>query len=438
MIEPTILPGFMELLPGDQIIFNRFLKNIQESYELFGFLPLDTPVIEKAEILMAKGGEETEKQTYAFKKGDNELALRFDLTVPLARYVSQRHNELQFPFKRYQIGKVYRGEKPQKGRFREFYQCDADVVAKDTLPVAYDAELVSLIYFTFKKLAIGDFIIRVSNRKILSGYLEDLGLQNKSSEILRFADKIEKMSSDKFYMELSELVGDSESVNKIIEFLNFQGTPEECVHYLETRKVDSELFKTGVAELSEVVNVVKQLKVPDSVWKVDFRIIRGLEYYTGTVYETILVDHPELGSVCGGGRYDNLASYYSNQKLPGVGISIGLTRFFSQLKELGLINPERKTTTQVIIAPMSPEILSKANNLAAVLRQNDIKTEVYTLDTPFKKKLDFANKLGIPFVAILGDDEIAAESVTIKDMVSSEQQTVKLPGLLDYLISRLF
>jgi histidyl-tRNA synthetase len=437
MIEPTILPGFLELLPGDQITFNKLKKDIQEAYELFGFLPVDTPIIEKAEILMAKGGEETEKQTYAFKKGENELALRFDLTVPLARYVSQRHNDLHFPFKRYQIGKVYRGEKPQKGRYREFYQCDADVVAKDVLPLNYDAELVSLIYFTFKKLAIGEFVIRVSNRKILSGYIEDLGLPENSTKILRLADKIDKMAPDRFIKELSELVGNEDSVNKIVEFLSFEGTPDECIHYLENRKVESSLFKNGVEELAEVVEIVKQLKVPENSWKVDFKIIRGLDYYTGTVYETILVDHPELGSVCGGGRYENLASNYTEQNFPGVGISIGLTRFFWQLKEVGVINSESKTTTQVLIAPMKPELISKANNLASVLRQNDFRTEVYTLDNQFKKKLDYANKLGIPFVVIIGDDEIATESVTIKDMGTSEQQNVQIQGLLDYLISKI-
>jgi histidyl-tRNA synthetase len=437
MIEPSILPGFMELLPGDQIAFNRFLKDIQESYELFGFLPIDTPVIEKAEILMAKGGEETEKQTYSFTKGDNELALRFDLTVPLARYVSQRQNELYFPFKRYQIGKVYRGEKPQKGRFREFYQCDADIVAKDKLPLNYDAELVSLIYFTFKKLAIGDFVVRISNRKILTGLLEELGLNNKSGQILRLSDKKDKMSPDRFLTELSELVVNKEDLGKIVEFLNFVGSPEESIHYLESRKFKSELFNTGVSELEEVVNTIRQLKVPDTNWRVDFKIIRGLDYYTGTVYETILVDYPQLGSVCGGGRYEDLASYYTDQKLPGVGISIGLTRLFSQLKEIGAINSGKKTTTQVLISPMSEDMLPKANSLASVLRQNGITTEVFSQEGTLKKQLDYANKLGINFVAIIGENEVASESVTIKDMNTSDQQTIKLTGLLDYLIPKI-
>ncbi|NMB70265.1 histidine--tRNA ligase [candidate division WWE3 bacterium] len=437
MIEPSILPGFMELLPGDQIAFNKFLKKIQESYELFGFLPIDTPVIEKAEILMAKGGEETEKQTYAFTKGDNELALRFDLTVPLARYVSQRQNELYFPFKRYQIGKVYRGEKPQKGRFREFYQCDADVVARDILPLNYDAELVSLIYFTFKKLAIGDFVVRISNRKILTGLLEELGLKSTGGQILRLADKKDKMSPERFLAELSELVANQEKVDQIIEFLNFNGSPEESIHYLESRKFKSELFNTGLSELEEVVNTVRQLKVPDTNWRVDFKIIRGLDYYTGTVYETTLVEYPQLGSVCGGGRYEDLAAYYTDQKLPGVGISIGLTRFFSQLKEIGAINSNIKTTTQVLISPMTENILPKANSLASVLRQNGIRTEVFSQQSTLKKQLDYANKQGINFVAIIGEDEITSETVTIKDMGTSDQQTIALVDLLDYLIPKI-
>ena len=336
-VEPRTLPGFMELLPKEQILFNQMMDTIKKSYESFGFLPLDTPIIEYSEVLLAKAGGETEKQIYRFEKGDNDLSLRFDLTVPLAKYVAKRSNELVFPFKRFQTGKVFRGERPQKGRFREFYQCDIDVIGEEDLSLKYDSEVVNVIYDIFRKLNFGPFVIRINNRKILGGFFESLGLSDKVSDILRTVDKIDKIGIEEVKKELSNLGVDNDRITKIIEFISLSGTSEEKLRILKNNYCDNELFKKGVEELDAVINDLELRKIPNQFYVVDLTIARGLDYYTGSVYETKLVNYPGIGSVCSGGRYDNLAEYYTDKKLPGVGISIGLTRLFYHLLEAGII-----------------------------------------------------------------------------------------------------
>ena len=317
-VEPKTLPGFMELLPNDQIKFNEIKEKIQKSYEKFGFLPLDTPIIESSEVLLAKAGGETEKQVYRFNKGDNDLSLRFDLTVPLAKYVAEYYGELSFPFKRYQIGKVYRGEKAQAGRYREFYQCDIDIIGDEHLSIMYDAELAHVIYNTFKSLGFEDFTICINNRKILNGMFEHLSLNDKSQDILRIIDKIDKIGKVNMINELKELNITENQIDMIIKFIDIQGTTDEKIKELEKLGINTESFNTGVSELESVISYIRMFKVPEKNFKIDLKIARGLDYYTGTVYETFLDDYKKLGSVCSGGRYENLAEYYTDKKLPGV------------------------------------------------------------------------------------------------------------------------
>ncbi len=352
-VEPKTLPGFMELMPQDQILFEKMKKTIEEVYASYGFYPLDTPIIELSSVLLAKAGGETEKQIYRFNKGDNDLSLRFDLTVPLAKYVASRSNELIFPFKRYQIGKVYRGERPQKGRFREFYQCDIDVIGNETLSILYDAEIPSIIYDLFKKLNIGDFTIRINNRKVLTGFFNSLELSNIVTDILRIIDKIEKIGEDATRSELSYLGIDDEKVSKIMNFIRISGNPFEKINKLKELSITDPVFNEGVSELETVITNIKDREIEESYYDVDLTIARGLDYYTGTVYETILKDYPSIGSVCSGGRYDNLATYYTDKKLPGVGISIGLTRLFYQLKEANVIKTEESSVADITILPMT-------------------------------------------------------------------------------------
>ena len=320
-VEPRTLSGFMELLPQDQIQFDKIKNVIEEVYSKYGFYPLDTPVIESSEVLLAKAGGETEKQIYRFNKGDSDLSLRFDLTVPLAKYVAARYNELVFPFKRYQIGKVYRGERPQKGRFREFYQCDIDVIGNETLSIYYDALIPSIICDIFSKLDFGDFAIRINNRKVLSGFFESLNLQNMITDILRVIDKIDKIGQDNVKSELKELGINDDSIDKIINFIGIDGNNKEKISKLRALNIENETYNTGINELETVVNNLKDLQINEDNYYIDLTIARGLDYYTGTVYETILKDFPNIGSVCSGGRYDNLATYYTDKVLPGVGIS---------------------------------------------------------------------------------------------------------------------
>lgn len=434
-ITPSILPGFMELLPRGQLAFNSMMRTIQESFELFGFVPLDTPIIEKAEVLTAKAGEETERQIYCFKKGDNNLALRFDLTVPLARYVSEHINEINFPFRRYQIGKVYRGEKPQKGRFREFYQCDIDIIGKDTLDLVNDAEILATVYFTFNRLNLGNFLIRINNRKILTGFIEELRLKEKATGVLRIIDGLEKSGEEIAKNELKELGLDPSNIDKILSLLAIKGDSSTTLKALENLQIANAVFLEGLKDLKEVIKYIKYLDIPESNWIVDLTIARGLDYYTGTVYETILTEYPQIGSVCSGGRYDNLAEYYTDQKLPGVGISLGLTRLFYQLNELNRIKKDVSTPTKFLILPLSG-FLSEAFRMATKIRTSGIPTEVYTDETSnIRKKLDYANKIGVPFVGILGENEIKEKEITIKNMKTGEQQLVLLDEVTKYLES---
>ena len=431
-IEPRTLPGFMELLPKEQIAFNQMRQAIQKSYEKFGFLPLDTPIIEKAEVLLAKAGGETEKQIYRVEKGDNDLALRFDLTVPLAKYVTQYYNDLSFPFRRYQIGKVYRGERPQKGRFREFYQCDIDIIGDGDLSIIYDAEMPAVIYQTIQSLGFEDFTICMNNRKILNGLFEALGLKEQSVEIMRIIDKIEKIGKDNVVAMLEEMQIVKEAIEKIVDFLEIAGTTDEKIQALENMDIQSELFQAGVEELKTVVDYVRKFGVPDTHFKVELTIARGLDYYTGTVYETFLNEYRTLGSVCSGGRYDNLAEYYTDKKMPGVGVSIGLTRLFYQLNELQAIKQEQKSIAKVLVIPMT-ENIEKALEIGASLRKENISTEIYLEEKKIKAKMKYANHLEIPYVILVGEDEINNNVVTLKNMVTGEQETVSLAEAISRL-----
>lgn len=423
IVKPSILPGFMELLPLDQIQFNKLADTIRKTYESFGFMPIDTPVIEKSEILLAKGGGETEKQIYRFSKGSNDLSLRFDLTVPLARYVAQNSNSLTFPFRRYQIGKVYRGERNQKGRFREFYQCDIDIIGSNNLSILNDAEIPSIIYSIFNNLGFKDFTIKVNNRKILNGFFESLGIEDKS-DVLRIIDKIDKIGVVVATQELLTSGLNQEVIDKIIEFINARGSNEDILLFLKNLDISNSNFQDGVCELSTVSKYVKLFGVPDDNFKIDLKISRGLDYYTGTVYETFLNEYPSIGSVCSGGRYDNLAEYYTKQKLPGVGISIGLTRLFYQLNEVGFFKNSTNTgITKVLVIPLDNNI-DYAISFATFLRNKGIVTEIYLEDTKIVKKLGYANKLGIPYTILIGDAEIQNKTVTVKNMVTGEQTSV--------------
>lgn len=431
-VEPRTLPGFMELLPTDQIMFNEIKEKIQKSYEKFGFLPLDTPVIESSEVLLAKAGGETEKQVYRFTKGESDLSLRFDLTVPLAKYVSEYYNELSFPFRRYQIGKVYRGEKAQAGRFREFYQCDIDIIGDETLSIINDAEIPSIIYETFKTLGFNKFTICINNRKILNGLFEELNLQEKSTDVLRIIDKIEKIGEEKVKEELRKIEIIDSSIETIINFIKIQGNKQEKIEKLEKLQIKSETFKLGVEELKTVLNGIKTFGVPEENYEVDLSIARGLDYYTGTVYETFIDGYKNLGSVCSGGRYENLADYYTERKLPGVGVSIGLSRFFYQLNKAGLLSNEKNTIAKVLVVSMDEDI-TKAIEIATILRTNNINTQIYTENKKIKAKFKYADKLKIPYVIILGEDEIKTNTITLKNMETGEQQTIKIEQAINII-----
>lgn len=431
IIKPSILGGFMELTPSDQILFNKMMDTIRKNYEKFGFLPIDTPVIEKAEILLAKGGGETEKQIYRFQKGDTDMALRFDLTVPLARYVAQHYSELTFPFRRYHIGKVYRGEKAQRGRFREFYQCDVDIIGNGKLDIINDAEIPRVIYSTFKDLGFDEFTIKINNRKILNGFFKSLEVEN-TVEVLRAIDKLEKIGEKGVISELEELGLERAIIDKILEFINIKGKNEEILTKLKELNIDNEVFQEGVKELETVSHYIGVFGVPEKNFAIDLTIARGLDYYTGTVYETFLDDYPEIGSICSGGRYDDLASYYTKQKLPGVGVSIGLTRLFYQLREANLIKAVDNTLTEVLVIPME-NCLEKAIQIANKLRDNEINTQIYLEDVKLGKKFGYADKLDIPYVIIIGTEEIENNRYTLRDMKTGEQASLNLEELINHL-----
>ena len=427
--KPRILSGFMELLPEDQLQFNKLVDVIRKNYESYGFLPLDTPVIELSEVLLAKAGGETEKQIYRFSKGDTDMSLRFDLTVPLARYVSMNYNNLVFPFKRYQIGKVYRGERPQKGRYREFYQCDIDIIGDGELPLVYDAEIPSVIYNIFKELDFGKFVIKMNNRKVLNGFFSSLGIDNPS-DILRIIDKIEKIGEDSVRDLLSDIDIDSNTVDKILSFIKIDGSALEIISSLKGLDVDNDLFNSGVLEMEELEKNIKLFNIPSDYYKFDLTIARGLDYYTGVVYETNLVDYPELGSVCSGGKYDDLTGYYSNQKLPGIGISIGLTRLYSKLREMDLIKVDKKSNIDVLVIPFNSEYIANAVSVANTLRSNNLVPEVYYLDKKMGQKFKYADRIGVSNVVILGSEEVSSNKVTLKNMESGNQEMITVEDLI--------
>ena len=430
---PRTLSGFMELLPGQQQQFERILEILRRTYSLYGFTPLDTPVIESSEVLLAKAGGETEKQIYRFTKGDSDLSLRFDLTVPLAKYVALHYNDLSFPFRRYQIGKVYRGERAQRGRFREFYQADIDIIGDGKLSLLNEAEIPSIIYRTFSALGLRRFQIRVNNRKILNGFYAMLGLTEKSGDIMRTVDKLDKIGPEKVRALLTgEDIGISaERAEEILRFIAIRGSNAEVLAALDGYQGRSEVFDQGLAELKTVTGSLAAFGVPEGNFAVDLTIARGLDYYTGTVYETTLLDHPEIGSVCSGGRYDNLAEYYTDRQLPGVGISIGLTRLFYVLGEQGMLNPALPTApADVLILPMT-EDLSPAIALATELRSAGIRTQLHCEEKKFKAKMSYADKLGIPYVVFLGEDEIRDGVVACKDMASGEQTKLAIPAAIE-------
>ena len=429
IIKPRTLSGFMELLPGKQIQFERMVEILRNTYSSYGFAPLDTPVIEDAQILLAKGGGETEKQIYRFQKGDSDLALRFDLTVPLAKYVALHCNDLAFPFRRFQISKVYRGERAQRGRFREFYQADIDIIGDGKLDILNEAEIPAIIYKVFRGFGLNRFQIRVNNRKILNGFYAMLELSEKSGEIMRTVDKLDKIGAEKVKTILmGEECGLTETqADEILKFIAITGTNAEVIAALEGYAGRNEIFDLGLTELKAVCNNLSAFGVPEANFAVDLTIARGLDYYTGTVYETTLLDHPEIGSVCSGGRYDNLAGYYIEKALPGVGISIGLTRLFYVLDEQGLLNPALPSApADALVLPMTAEP-APAIALAEQLRAAGLKVQLYGEQKKFKQKMAYANKLGVPFAILLGEDEIAENVCSVKNMVTGEQ--VKLTAV---------
>ena len=436
-VQPRTLSGFMELLPKDQVLMEKIMETLRETYSLYGFTPLDTPVIEASEVLLAKGGGETEKQIYRFTKGESDLSLRFDLTVPLAKYVALHYGELSFPFRRYQIGKVYRGERAQRGRFREFYQADIDIIGDGKLDIVNEAEIPAIIYQTFSRLGLERFQIRVNNRKILNGFYDMLGLREQSGEIMRTVDKLEKIGGDKVRELLMEAGVSEEKAGEILRFIGIRGKNSQVLKALESYRGKDELFDQGLEELGTVVKYLGAFGVPEENFAVDLTIARGLDYYTGTVYETMMTEHPEIGSICSGGRYDNLAEYYTNKQLPGVGISIGLTRLFYVLQEQKMLNEEAGTApADVLLLPMTEE-LGPAIELGTKLRGEGIRVQLYTEPKKFKAKMNYADKLGVPFVVFLGEDEIQEEVVSCKDMVSGEQTKLDFSSTVTRVKERL-
>ena len=438
-MTPRTLSGFMELLPRPQQQMERMMDILRRTYSLYGFTPLDTPVIEASEVLLAKAGGETEKQIYRFTKGDTDLSLRFDLTVPLAKYVALHYGELTFPFRRFQIGKVYRGERAQRGRFREFYQADIDIIGDGKLDIANEAEIPSIIYRTFTSLGLRRFQIRVNNRKILNGFYAMLGLSERAADIMRTVDKLDKIGPDKVRELLcADDIGlTAAQADEILRFIAIRGSNGDVLSALEGYRGRHLLFDQGLEELTTVVKYLSAFGVPEENFAVDLTIARGLDYYTGTVYETTMLDHPEIGSICSGGRYDNLAEYYTDKQLPGVGISIGLTRLFFVLEDQGYLNSAMLTApADVLVLPMTDD-LAPAIAFAAALRQAGIRTQLYTEQKKFKQKLSYADKLSIPFVAFLGEDEAASGTVSVKTMATGEQVSLSTADADAYIRAQL-
>lgn len=433
MINTRVMTGFMELTPGQQIEFDRIKDVIEQEYKRFGFTSIDTPAIERSEVLLAKAGGETEKQIYRFTKGDTDLSLRFDLTVPLARYVAEHYNDLSFPFRRSHIAKVYRGERPQKGRYREFYQCDIDVIGEDTLAIGYDAEIPLVIYSIFSRLDFGKFTIKVNNRMILSGLIEYLGAESVSADVLRVIDKIEKISRDDFLVEIRKLGFDDSQVDDLVKFIQIKGETDDVISALRAMNISNDNFKHGVDNLDTVVRLMRTMGIPDSHFRIDLSIARGLDYYTGTIYETTLDDYISLGSICSGGRYDDLASHYTSKKLPGVGISIGLTRLFSQLVELGVVKDDSKTVADTLVVPLTEEEMQDALVLANQIRTAGFNVDVLLAAMPIRKKFRYADRIGVQNVIVIGADEVKSGRYVVQHMSTGEKSELTIEEIPAYL-----
>lgn len=422
IIKPSILPGFMELLPKEQEIFNDIVSKISKIYEMNGCLAIDTPIIEKADVLLAKSGGETEKQVYSFQKGKNNLALRFDLTVPFARYVAQYYNDLVFPFKRYQIGKVYRGERNQKGRYREFYQCDIDVIGKGKLSINNDAWVISLADKAFREIGLTNYKFQISNRKILKGILNELNIENQA-DVMILIDKIDKIGEGAFISELNNLIGNEkgEYLNKI---LIFNGSNEEKLEKLLELNIKDKYYNDGIEELKTVKSTLEILGVDKNNFEINFKIIRGLDYYTGTVFETILVGNEGYGSICSGGRYDNLAENYTENILPGVGISIGLTRLFFVLKEIGFVNKYNMEDNQEYLIIPIGDTFEYCGTVLQYLQSKGYGASIYFEDDTLKRKMNYANKIGVENVILIGEEEIKNNEIKIKNMRTGDNITI--------------
>ena len=437
LVKPRIPSGFPEYLPAEQIEFNRLVNIVRRVYEEYGFSPIDTPDLELSEVLLTKSGGETEQQIYRFIKGSNDLTMRFDLTVPLARYVAQHESELIFPFRRYHIGKVHRGERAQAGRFREFYQCDIDVIGSNS--VAVDAEMPIVINKIFEQFDIGEFTVHINNRKILNGFFEFLGLSNISKDVLRIVDKIDKISANSFTEELERLGLSADQITRLREFININGSKDVILNKLEKISLDckSDQFKQGVKEIGLVVKTIRDFGLSDSRFMIDLRIARGLDYYTGTVYETMLNNHPEIGSICSGGRYDNLASHYTKKYLPGVGVSIGLSRLFYKLCEIGAIELTRFSSAEVVVMPIGSGQITASVKIAERLRSIGINTMLYTEENNMRKKLKYADKMGFEWVVLIGEDELLTEEVMLKNMLTGESIKIKSVELDSFLLDKI-
>lgn len=430
LVTPRTLPGFMELDPKSQLVLDRIKDKMAEVFRSYGFYSIDTPVLERSEILLAKGGGETEKQVYRFNKGDTDITMRYDLTVPLAKYVAMNYGQLVFPFKRYQIGKVYRGEKSQKGRFREFYQCDIDIIGDEKLSVLNEAEVPSIMCEVLNAIGLHEFVIRINNRKLLNGLFEMKGISEHRTEALRIIDKLEKVGLDVVIEMLGEQGITDTTAREILDLLGYEGNDEEIIARLETLKGQNEMFDTGLDELTSVIRYMEAFGAPRENYKIDLSIARGLDYYTGTVYETTFLPKPEIGSICSGGRYDDLAGHFTKKALPGVGMSIGLTRLFYILNEFGYINHELQSVADVLVIPMTEDV-SKATEISTQIRRQRIVTQVYLENKKFKHKISYADKLSVPYVIFVGEDEIASGKLSLKDMRTGEQISATLEQVIE-------
>lgn len=435
IINPSILPGFLELLPKDQKVFDEIKNIIEKNFIKYGFINIDTPLIEKEEILLSKGGGETRKQIYRIDKESTKQALRFDLTVSLARYISMHSHDLNFPFRRYQIGKAFRGERNQKGRYREFYQCDIDIIGNGKLSIINDGEMPAVIYNIFKELGFKDILFRINNRKLLQGFLEYIQI-DKYEEVLRTIDKIEKIGEDKTIDELSNLEISNDDIDKIIEFIHTENTNEETIEKLNKIEIENEIFIEGRNELVEVYGYMQAFGIPNENIKIDLTITRGLDYYTGTVYETFLKGYESIGSVCSGGRYDNLANNFTKQKFPGVGLSIGLTRLYYQLNEANLLNLKEETKESMIVIPMDEDVVDYAIEIVNNLRDNGIVSQIYLEKGKVKKKFSYADNIGANKAIIIGENEKENQEVSVKDFISGKQETIKRECLIKFLEER--